>query len=61
MREAIDSAIEVIFSGSLIFGGGYSIKQIHGYVKKEIIEQISQGLSSSESLANGLTGETLDF
>ncbi len=61
MREAIDFAIAIIFSGSLIFGGGYSIKQIHDYVKKEAIEQISQGMSSSEAQANLLTGEKLDF
>ena len=61
MREAIDFAIAVIFSGSLIFGGGYSIKQIHDFLKRESIEQISKGLSSSEALARGLTGEQLDF
>lgn len=61
MREAIDFAIAIIFSGSLIFGGGYSMKQIHDYVKTETIEQISMGLSSSEAMANSLTNEKLDF
>lgn len=61
MREAIDFAIAVIFRGSLIFGGGYSVKQVHDYVKRETVEQISRGLSSSEALGNSLTGEKLDF
>ena len=61
MREAIDFTIAIIFSGSLTFGGGYSIKQIHDYVKKETIEQVSHGLSSSEAQANLLTGEKLSF
>ena len=39
MREAIDFAIAVIFSGSLIFGGGYSIERIHDLVKREAVEQ----------------------
>ena len=61
MREVIDFAMAIIFSGSLLFGGGYTIKELHDIIKKECIGQVSQGLSSSEKLANALAGEKLDF
>lgn len=61
MREVVDLIMAVVFSGSFLFGGGYTIKEIHDYVKKECIEQVSQGLSSSEEMAQALTGESLEF
>ena len=61
MREVVDLILAVVFSGSFLLGTGYTIKEVHDFVKKECVEQIAQGLSSSEELANALTSEKLDF
>ena len=61
MKDVIDMIAALVFSGALFFGTGYTIKQAHDIIKKEALEQVSKGLSSSEELANGLTGETLDY
>lgn len=61
MNEITNLITALIFSGSLIFGIGLTIKTAHDYVRQEVLSQISQGLSSSEELANALTGEKLDY
>ena len=61
MKEAINFALAVFFSGSLLFGGGMTIKAIHDFIKSRALIQVSEGLSSSERLANSLTGEKLDY
>ena len=59
MRDVIDMIAALVFSGALVFGTGYSVKQVHDIIKKEALEQVSKGLSSSEELARALTGESL--
>lgn len=61
MKTTINDLIAIILTSGLAYGLGYGFKQTHDFVKQETLEQISQGLSSSEKLANRLTGETLDF
>jgi|GEM_PF-1465298 len=61
MNQMISDLVAVIYTGLLLFGGGYTIKEVHDFVRYETLKQISKGLSSSESLANALTGEKLDF
>lgn len=55
MKAIIDLILTLIFSAGFIFGNGLAIRKIHNFVKKEAIEKISQGLSSSEELAKRLT------
>lgn len=61
MKDLINLLTAIIFSGSFLFGIGYTAKQAHDIVKKEALTQVSKGLSSSEELANALTGEKLDY
>jgi len=61
MRDVVDMIAALVFSGALFFGTGYTLKQVHDVIKKESLEQVSKGLSSSEELANALTGESLDY
>lgn len=61
MRAIIDLVTILIVNGSFILGTGYTIKKTHDVVKKATLEQISKGLSSSERLANKLTGEKLPY
>ena len=61
MNEVTNLITTLIVTGSLIFGIGFSIKKTHDFVRKEVLIQLSQGLSSSEDLSNSLTGEKLDF
>lgn len=55
MDKIIDIFIDIIFALILTFGASYSIIEIHNFVKKETISQISNGLSSTEKLSNALT------
>ena len=55
MNKIIDIFIDIIFAIILTFGASYSIIEIHNFVKKETISQISNGLSSTEKLSNALT------
>lgn len=59
MNELVNILTALVMTGVLLFGTGTGIKYIHDTVKKETLEQISKGLSSSEEMANRLTGETL--
>ncbi len=61
MKDVVETIAALVFSGALFFGGGYTIKQAHDAIKKEVLMQVSEGLSSSERLANALTGEKLDY
>ncbi len=61
MRAIIDLVITLTINASLLWGTGYTIKKVHDVVKKATIEQISKGLSSSEELANKLTGKKLPY
>lgn len=61
MKAVIDMVFALIFSSGFIFGSGYTIKKIHDFIKEEALTQVSKGLSSSEELANALTGEKLKF
>lgn len=61
MKDIVNLVTALVFSGALFAGSGYTIMKIHDVIKKETLTQISKGLSSSEKLANSLTGERLDF
>ncbi|MCB0378727.1 MAG: hypothetical protein KDD33_09560 [Bdellovibrionales bacterium] len=61
MKTIVDSIMTIIFASGLFLGGGYSIRKVHDYFKTEALRNIKKGLSSSEKMANALTGEKLDF
>jgi hypothetical protein len=61
MENLIETIIALIISSVMLLSGVYTVKEIHDVVKFESLNQISKGLSSSEKMANALTGETLDF
>ena len=61
MRDLISTAIAIIYSSGLLFGAGYTLKSIHDEVKKAALTKVSQGLGSSEKLANRLSGEKTAF
>jgi len=61
MRDVVDMVAAFVFSGFLLFGIGYGIKKVHDFVKKEALTQVYKGLSSSEKMANALTGEKLGY
>lgn len=61
MNEITNLITALVVSGSLILGVGLTIKEAHDYVRQRALSQISQGLSSSEKLANALTGEKLNY
>ena len=52
MNDLISTAIAILYSSGLFLGAGYGLKSLHDEVKKA-----AQGLSSSERMANSLTGE----
>lgn len=61
MKDVIESTIAAIITSVFLFGGGYTLKEIHDYVRYETIEQISKGFSSTEELSKALTGEKTRF
>lgn len=61
MKNVVELTVALIYSGTLLFGGGYGIKTIHDEVKRAALTKVSKGLGSSEALANALTGEKLGF
>ncbi len=61
MKDIIEAMIAIIYSVTLFMGAGYGIKQFHDEMKKAALEQVEKGLSSSEELANALTGESTGF
>ena len=52
MKNLIETAIAVIYSSAIIFGASYGLKSFHDVVKKAALGKVTQGLSSSEELAN---------
>ena len=61
MKEAIDLVIAIIVSGGILFGGSYTLKEVHDFVRYEALKKASKPLSSSEEMAQKLTGMKLDF
>lgn len=61
MNDLIKTAVAVIYSAGLFFGAGYGIKSLHDEVKKAALTKAAKGLSSSERMANALTGEKTPF
>lgn len=61
MNDLINTALAIIYSGTLIFGAGYGLKTLHDEVKKAALTKAAKGLSSSEKMANKLTGEKTPF
>lgn len=61
LGNLLNDIVAIFITGSMIFGTGYSLKKAHDIIKQETLSQISNGLSSSEELANALTGEKLDY
>lgn len=61
LGSLLNDIIAIFITGSIFLGAGYSLKKTHDFIKKETLLQISKGLSSSEKLANELTGQKLDF
>lgn len=61
MNDLISTALAIIYSSGLFLGAGYGLKTIHDEVKKAALTKAAQPLSSSERMANQLTGEKTDF
>lgn len=61
MKDIIELSIAVVYSSAMFLGGGYGLKTIHDEVKKVALTKVSTGLSSSEFIANALTGEKTGF
>ena len=61
MNDLVSTALAVIYSSALFLGAGYGLKSLHDEVKKAALTKAAQGLSSSERMANALTGEKTDF
>lgn len=61
MSDLINTIIAIIYSSGLFFGAGYGIKTVHDEIKRAALTKAAQGLSSSERMANALTGENTDF
>ena len=61
MKDLIETTIALIYSAMLLGGDTYGLKKIHDEVKSMTTKKIEQGLSSSEVLANSLTGEETGF
>ena len=61
MNDLVSTAIAILYSSGLFFGAGYGLKSLHDEVKKAALTKTAQGLSSSERMANQLTGRKTDF
>ncbi len=61
MNNLVNTAIAIIYSSGLFFGAGYSLKTIHDEIKKAALAKTTQGLGSSEKLANSLSNQKTDF
>ena len=57
MKNIVDLFITAI----LLMGTGYAAKEVLFSIEKAAIKKIHKGLSSSESFANKLTGDKLNF
>lgn len=57
MKAVIDLAITL----TLLLGSGAIAKKVYKEVQVIAVKRIQKGLSSSEKLAQQLTGEKLDF
>jgi hypothetical protein len=61
MENLIETITALTITGLIALGGVYTAKEMHDFVKQESLNQVSKGLSSSEKMANALTGEDLGF
>ena len=61
MNDLVSTLIAIIYSSALFFGSGYGLKSLYDETKKAALIKSAEGLSSSEEMANTLTGEETDF
>ena len=61
MNQLVSDIVAVIYTGLLLCGGGYTLKEVHDFVRYETLKKVSEGLSSTDALSNALTGEKTDF
>lgn len=57
----MSTIVNLLIIAILTLGSGYAVKEFLSSVEKASIEKVDQGLSGSESFAQKLTGEELDF
>ena len=61
MENLIETIVALVITSGLVFGSTKSLIWAYDEIKKESLSQVSQGLSSSEALANALTDQHLGF
>lgn len=61
MNDLVSTILALIYSSTLVLGSGYTLKKISHEIKKTGLTKAATKLSSSENLANALTGEKTDF
>ena len=61
MENIIETLVALVITSGLIFGTSKSVIWLHNEIKKETLNQVSEGLSSSEQMSQALTGEFLEF
>lgn len=61
MENLIETLVALLITSGLVFGASKSVLWVHDEVKKEVLNQVSKGLSSSEEMSQALTGERLEF
>ncbi len=54
-------AIEIFTALLILIGSGVAVQKVFTEVRKAALTKIKHGLSSSERLAQRLTGEPLDY
>lgn len=59
MNDFLDTLTALLITTVLTIGTGTGVFKTYQFIKTECLQQISKGLSSSEELANALTGESL--
>lgn len=61
MNDLINILTALTITALLSAGTAKVFYEVYDTIKRESLEQVSKGLSSSEELANALTGEKLSF
>jgi len=61
MENVIETLVALVITSGLLFGTSKSVIWLHDEIKKESLNQVSKGLSSSEEMSQALTGERLEF
>ena len=61
MNDLVSTAMAILYSSGIFFGAGYGLKSLHDEVKEAALTKAAQGLSSSEQMANALSGQKTDF